>query len=1422
MIIKGEKIIDVDDYAVIKKTDGENLLRFNIDVNNEGYILLKEQDTINADGQDYIIRSIDMDLSTAKVECVIDTSELKSTPIRNFTTGTANTLEQLFQEILPQGWSLQLYNYSSKRRLVKCDGVKSPHGIIQAAHDFFDFAIQYDNSKERIVGNEAEIAISEDEDPIVIYRQPQDVTAEYDTNIQISVSAGSTTAQELTYRWYASTDGGNTWIASGLSGAHTDTLSLSATQSRNGYRFRCRINDGTNTVITREIKLKTVSVGTVPILICRQPGEVLAHEDDNVVLKIETVNNTGRTIKFQWQASTDGGTNWSDSSLSGNKTDTLTVKLTQARNGYRFRCVITDSRCKAIVYQNPTSYNTDPVMVMDGLNLDRLEYKGKTDGFFTVLYAEGKEGLTFSDINDGKDYVTDFSYCNKEIIAYWKDERYTDKQSLLEDATAKVHKAAYPDITYTCSIRDLYAANKESYPELKLDLLSTVRIIDYVKDTTVNMLVSEYETHPLSPEKNIVTLSSTLEAVKGITETINNAVAEEATTRKTEVELAFEKMQEIIDNSSGLYCTKVTDTGGASIYYLHDQPALTDSTIIWRMAADIVSVSTDGGVTWNAGITASGEVIANRLSVVGIDAEWIRIGKIAENQLNTSVKNKINSNIVSVTVQYAQNQSQTTAPTSGWQDNAPQWQEGYYIWQRTKCIEADDTITYSTALCITGVKGTDGTDGTSVTITSIEYGISQSASTQPASWQSSVPSVNQGEWLWCRTTFSDSSINYSKSYQGTDGDDGISVQVQSATKSGGVTTVIIADSEGNTTTLTINDGEDGDNGTPGANGYVHTAWANSADGSVDFSTSVSAGKKYLGVYSDNTQADSQTYSDYSWSLIKGADGADGEDGVGIASIEEEWYLSTSDSSQTGGSWSSTQPAYTSGKYYWFRSKVTYDDGSIVYSTPILANGVNNANSTATAAETTANAASTAAAAATGISTTVRDKLIALCTDNNMTSINGGLIAAATILANSIDLNNLFAQNITASNFNLTGGSINIITSSSTTDFIKLKYGDKYVYISPSYIRVRNQQYSQTEEGQTLTVDRYTYIDDEGLIIRNGVNILRTVLAAYGLDLYDKSGNFAARYGNNALWHKNSSNNEILRLSSSVGLLLKNSSGDTVAAYTPNYLFYKNSSGKVLSRFETYYLSFRDGTADKWLSYLGTDGLWFQDSSERGLASYLSTGITIYKTGDPKYKVTNDGRVEHLGGTYPHIMGNGTWLHLSFTSANANSGVDIGVGVFRPETDQDLDLGASSKRWKQIYSTNSTISTSDKREKHDINKISEDYLRLFDLLEPVSYMRNGGDRIHLGFVSQDVENALEQIGMSATDFAGFCKDVMMQDGNPETKEEVPVLDEKGIPEYRYSLRYEEFIALNAAKIKAMDRYIKTLEGRIAALESKIIQ
>ena len=104
------------------------------------------------------------------------------------------------------------------------------------------------------------------------------------------------------------------------------------------------------------------------------------------------------------------------------------------------------------------------------LNLKEINYKGKSNDLVTRLYAYGKDGLSFADINDGKPYVDNNTYDSRVICGYWQDERYTVKADLLADAQEKLAKLAVPNRSYDCSIVDLQATNPELYNNLDFSL----------------------------------------------------------------------------------------------------------------------------------------------------------------------------------------------------------------------------------------------------------------------------------------------------------------------------------------------------------------------------------------------------------------------------------------------------------------------------------------------------------------------------------------------------------------------------------------------------------------------------------------------------------------------------------------------------------------------------------------------------------------------------------------------------------------------------------------------------------------------------------------------------------------------------------------------------------------------------------------
>lgn len=93
---------------------------------------------------------------------------------------------------------------------------------------------------------------------------------------------------------------------------------------------------------------------------------------------------------------------------------------------------------------------------------------------------------------------------------------------------------------------------------------------------------------------------------------------------------------------------------------------------------------------------------------------------------------------------------------------------------------------------------------------------------------------------------------------------------------------------------------------------------------------------------------------------QGNPGSTGPQGVSVTTIKDQWYKSTSNTAQAGGSWSDTQPNWESGKYIWTRSHITFSNGNTTTTNPVLANAINNANANASNAVSTANTANSTA------------------------------------------------------------------------------------------------------------------------------------------------------------------------------------------------------------------------------------------------------------------------------------------------------------------------------------------------------------------------------------------------------------------------------------------------------------------------------
>ena len=174
----------------------------------------------------------------------------------------------------------------------------------------------------------------------------------------------------------------------------------------------------------------------------------------------------------------------------------------------------------------------------------------------------------------------------------------------------------------------------------------------------------------------------------------------------------------------------------------------------------------------------------------------------------------------------------------------------------------------------------------------------------------------------------------------------------------------------------------------------------------------------------------------------------------------------------------------------------------------------------------------------------------------------------------------------------------------------------------------------------------------------------------------------------------------------------------------------------------------------------------------------------------------------------------------------NSGLTTALGW----TGSAIHKTVTNLRGQTIQCNGSTTWSSDKNLKYDIQDFDEKYALFYANLQPRSYKYNLGSsgRTHIGYVTQEVEDALTKAGLSTQDFAGVVIQPIYgretekdENGNAvdiEISEDNHLLD-KGIEE-RHNLAYTEFIALNTYMIQKLLKENVELKEKVNNLEEKL--
>ena len=314
--------------------------------------------------------------------------------------------------------------------------------------------------------------------------------------------------------------------------------------------------------------------------------------------------------------------------------------------------------------------------------------------------------------------------------------------------------------------------------------------------------------------------------------------------------------------------------------------------------------------------------------------------------------------IVSITEYYlvSPNATGVTTSTSGWNTTIPSMTStNRYLWNYEKTAYTTGEVETGNpkVIGVYGDKGDTGASGTNgVGISKIEnfYLASTSNSgitTSTSGWTTTVQSVSSSKkYLWnyekvsytnntsmstepCIIgAYGDKGANGTNGTNGTNGVDGVGIKSITeyylvSPNNSGITT----STSGWTTTIQT---------MTATNKYL---WNYEVIAYTD-STSKTISPRIIGAYGDKGATGNKG--------DKGDTGATGATGQGVSSITPEYYLSTSKTTQTGGSWVTTPPTWVSGKYMWTRNKIVYKDPtSTVYTTPVYDSSLETLNTEVT-------------------------------------------------------------------------------------------------------------------------------------------------------------------------------------------------------------------------------------------------------------------------------------------------------------------------------------------------------------------------------------------------------------------------------------------------------------------------------------------
>lgn len=412
------------------------------------------------------------------------------------------------------------------------------------------------------------------------------------------------------------------------------------------------------------------------------------------------------------------------------------------------------------------------------------------------LWVELHEGF------NAKVRITEYSYTHEDPDSFSID--FADRietSDAIADVAERIGAA-----TSVASQMEYYAKQMSAYDEAYRNVRE---ILDYGLDASKTMIYNNVGQEVITDEYGIL----------GRKQIAGNIYSPEALRVQSNQIIFTDNNWETVRTALGKIAVR-TENGVEYKYGLiadtilvEDLYSLNADIGKWKIGADALysknfAINEDGTIASGLYLGSDGKFLAKYLQmsedVFNLNVAGVRITAGDKNvswndyigDINQQNKDYVDGvqggNIAAIEVEYYLSSSTSLLEGGTWSTVAPEWQDGMYMWQRTKTVYKNGTIEYSDPTCIAGASGKDGSDGKDgndgkgVDSTEISYQASSDGTTPPSGeWSANIPTVSDGQYLWTRTVISytdgTKSTSYSVARQGTSGSTGVGVKNTSVT-----------------------------------------------------------------------------------------------------------------------------------------------------------------------------------------------------------------------------------------------------------------------------------------------------------------------------------------------------------------------------------------------------------------------------------------------------------------------------------------------------------------------------------------------------------------------------------------------------------------------------------------------------------------